>query len=110
MELKDILTVCLATLITLVVAHISVFWVVRTLYPPVVPVPVQAPMPVQMEAPAKTVTFTEPAIVEQHVDLPTYETALPGKAAGEEGRAGGPPPPESTAIQRQPRVDVPNAQ
>ncbi len=114
MELKDILAVSFATLVTLVIAHLAVFWVVRTLYPPaptLIAQHVVEPKPVSTE-PVKTVTFTEPPVVEQHVDLPTYETALPSKAPREEGepRRGGPPPPESTSIQREPRVDVPNAQ
>ena len=104
MELTDILTISVTALIMIVLTHIAVFWVVRTLYPP-------PPVPVRVAEPVKTVTFTEPPVVEQHVDLPTYETPLPSKAPGQEGeRKPGPPPPESTAIQREPRVDVSNAQ
>ena len=107
MELTDILSISVTALVMLVLTHIAVFWVVRTLYPP----PAQAQAPVRIAQPVKTVTFTEPPVVEQHVDLPTYEAPLPGKAPGQEGeRKPGPPPPESTAIQREPRVDVSNTQ
>ena len=34
MDFKDILSIAIASLIVLVVAHFAVFWVVKTLYPP----------------------------------------------------------------------------
>ena len=85
MEFKDILSVALATLIVLVVSHFAVFWVVRTLYPPVPqPMPVVAPV-VLAPVVEEPQTFTQPPIVEQHVTLPTYETSVPLEAARQEG-------------------------
>lgn len=86
MELKDILVVALSTLIVLMIAHVAVFWIVRTLYPPVAPV---AP------------TFTQPVVIQepqQNVTIPTYETPIPVEAPREEEPRRGPPPPEATSI------------
>jgi len=88
MEFKDILSVALATLIVLVVSHFAVFWVVRTLYPPI-PAPQQVimaqPPPIVSEPVIEPQTFTQPSVVEQHVTLPTYETSVPLEAARQEG-------------------------
>lgn len=66
----DILGTALSVLVILVLTHLAVFWVVRTLYPPA-PAPAPAPAPVQQ-------TFTQPSQVEQasHVTVPTYETPV----------------------------------
>lgn len=114
MELKDLVSVAFASLIVLVVAHLAVFWVVKTLYPP--PVPNPTPMPVQVpvvQEPVKTVTFTEPPVTEQqNVTVPTYETPLPSQAPNQEGEPTrkGPPPAESTSIRGKSGVDVSNTQ
>ncbi len=103
MELQEILSVAIGTLVVVVIAHFAVFWVVRTLYPPsVAPAPAPAPAPVQIPEPV----FTPPPVLEQHVTLPTYETAVPVEAAREERR--GPPPPEDTSIKRKTGVDSPD--
>lgn len=85
MELKDILVVALSTLIVLMIAHVAVFWIVRTLYPPVAPVVAPAPV------------FT-PAPIIQDVTIPTYEAPIPVEAPREEEPRRGPPPPEATSI------------
>lgn len=107
MELKDILTISISSLIILVVAHIAVFWVVRTLYPPSSPVYVslaQAPAP-------PPVTFIEPPSIEQqNVTVPTYEAPVLPKPISKEELRGGPPPAEATAIQRDTGLDIPNTQ
>lgn len=107
MELMDILTIAFASIIVLVIVHIAVFWVVRTLYPPTHAV-VHVPIPVQP-------TFTQPAVIhqepQQDVILPTYEAPLPIEAARkEEPERKGPPPPESTSIHGNTRVDPAVAQ
>ena len=113
MELKDILSVAFASLIVLVVAHLAVFWVVKTLYPPpAAPVPVPVQVQVAQE-PVKTVTFTEPPVTEQqNVTVPTYETPLPSQTPNQEGEPTrkGPPPAESTSIRGKSGVDVSNTQ
>lgn len=94
MEFSEILSIALASLIVLVIAHFAVYWVVRTLYPPT-PVQVIAPVPVS----APTVSFTEPPITEQqNVVVPTYEAPVPIETPREESTRRGPPPPESTSI------------
>lgn len=104
MGLSDILTIALASLVTLVAAHIAAFWVVRSLYPPQVPVaPPVAPLVVPQ-------TLTQPALIEQqNVTLPTYETAVPVAPAVQEEPRRGPPPAVATSIKRESGVDTPNA-
>ena len=104
MELQEILSVALGTLIVIVIAHFAVFWVVRTLYPPVVY------MPQQQQA-----VFTPPPVIQQqepiqNVTIPTYETPLPVEAPREEGERKGPPPPEDTSIRGKPGLGSVNAQ
>lgn len=104
MELQEILSVAIGTLVVVVIAHFAVFWVVRTLYPPsIAPVQVVAPAPMPMPVQIPEPVFTPPPVLEQHVTLPTYETAVPVEAAREERR--GPPPPEDTSIKRKTGVD-----
>lgn len=90
MTIQDILSIALASLVVLVVAHFAVVWVVKTMYPPPPPAPV--PMPV--------VSFTPPPVQEQvqHVSVPTYEAPVSAEAPREEGERRGPPPAESTSI------------
>ena len=108
MELQEVLTVSVSALVTVVLAHLAVFWVVRTLYPPP-PKVIQVPVPMPMAAPQVPApipqTYTPPAIPEQqqNVQLPTYSPAPPVEAPREERK--GPPPPEDTSIRRKPGVD-----
>ena len=101
MDLQEILSIALGTLIVVVVAHIAVFWVVRTLYPPiqvqVQPQPVFTPPPIQLQP--------EP---EQHVSVPTYTPPVPVEAPRQEGERKGPPPAESTSIRGESGVDTTN--
>lgn len=101
MELTDVLTIALSTLITVVAAHLAVYWVVKTLYPPTV-----APMPVYTP-PVEVVQAPLPDPV-QHVDLPTYEAPNPVAPASEERK--GPPAPEATSIRGKPGVDPAESQ
>lgn len=103
MGLSDILAIALASLVTLVAAHIAVFWVVRTLYPLQVAVPTPVPVVVPQ-------TLTQaPLIEQQNVTLPTYETVVPVATAVQEEPRRGPPPAVSTSIKRESGVDTPNA-
>jgi len=101
MDLQEILSIALGTLIVVVIAHIAVFWVVRTLYPPtqvqVQPQPVFTPPPIQLQP--------EP---EQHVSVPTYAPPVPVEAPRQEGERKGPPPAESTSIRGESGVDSTN--
>ena len=103
MELQEILSVALGTLIVIVIAHFAVFWVVRTLYPPVV----------YMSQPQQV--FTQPAVVPQqepiqNVTIPTYAPPMPVETPREEGERKGPPPPEDTSIRGNPGLGSTNAQ
>ena len=98
MELQEILSVAIGTLLVVVISHFAVFWVVRTLYPPAPVATVAAPVPV----------FTPPPVLEQqNVVIPTYEAPIPVEAPREERK--GPPAAESTSIRRESGVDAPNA-
>ena len=91
----SVLSVGLATLVLLVLTHLAVFWVVRTLYPPppqvvYVPAPVApAPqintvtVPVTSLLATELPTFTQPAV--QEVNVPTYEKLVSLEAPGQEG-------------------------
>lgn len=90
MDFGNILSTALATLIVLVVIHIAVFWMVRTLYPPaprVAPAPIIVNPPQVTFAPEKTEIFTQPPILEQlqTVNVPTYEAPISLEAAVETG-------------------------
>ena len=90
MDFGDILSTALATLIMLVVIHIAVFWMVRTLYPPaprIAPAPIVANPPQVTFAPMKTEIFTQPPVLEQtqEVNVPTYEVPISLEAANETG-------------------------
>lgn len=105
MELKDILTIAVASIIVLVIAHLAVFWVVRTMYPPsqvqVQPQPQPQPQPQ---------VFTQPVVEQQqHVVIPTYEAPIPVEAPRKEEPARGPPPPEATSIHGASGLDTTNA-
>lgn len=103
MDLKDIISIAIASLIVIVVSHIGAFWVIRTLYPPIVP---QQPSP----PPRPPVVLTEPPSIEQqNVTLPTYETPVFPKPISKEELRSGLPPGEATAIQRETGVVTPNA-
>ncbi len=99
MNVTDIVATAVSTLIVLVLAHLAVYWVVKTLYPP-------APVPVPAAEPVRTVTFAEPP-KEEHVErlvLPTYEAPVPTEAPRETGERRGPPPAESTSIRGDSRM------
>ena len=101
MDLQEILSVALGTLIVVVLAHVAVFWVVRTLYPPtqvqVQSQPVFTPPPIQLQPEA-----------EQHVSVPTFTPPVPVEAPLQEGERKGPPPAESTSIRGESGVDLAN--
>lgn len=73
----EILSIAIATLVVLVLAHFAVYYVVRTLYPP-------APAPAPVPAPAQV--FTQPPVEQQqNVVVPTYETTIPIETPRQEG-------------------------
>ena len=102
MEFSEILSIAIASLIVLVLAHFAVYWVVKTLYPPT---------PI-VSLPAPTVSFTEPPKPEevQHVVVPTYEAPISTEVPRQDEPRRGPPPPESTSIHGDAGNTLPNAQ
>lgn len=117
MELQDILSVAIGTLIVVVVSHFAVFWVVRTLYPPQnqtvfvnapMPPPVVTPTP-PPPPPEMPPVFTPPTQVEQtgNVTLPTYNPNVLPDLPPEQRK--GPPPPEETSKRGKPGLGTPLA-
>ena len=103
----ELISIVLASILAIVVAHVASYFVIRTLYPPPV-VPATA-----VPAPPVPVVFTQPPIIEQqNVTLPTYEAPVSTEAPREEGEPErrGPPPPESTSIHGNSRVAVSDTQ
>lgn len=96
----ELVSIVLASIVAIVVAHIGAFFVIKSLYPPT---PTTVP-----------VVFTQPVVnnptEEQNVTLPTYEAPLPTEAPREEGERRGPPPPESTSIHGNSRVAASDTQ
>lgn len=103
MNLQEILSIAFATLLILVAAHFCVYYVIRTLYPPT-PAPVSAPIPVQATPIPKT-NFEVPRQVEQHVDIPTYETPVSLEAPRQEGATNIENLLQDPPVQRDTRVD-----
>ena len=101
MELKDVLTISISAILVLVIAHLAVFFVVKTMYPP-------KPVEYIPPAPTPVVTYTQPVIEQQqNVVIPTYEAPLSMEAPSEKGPTRqGPPPAESTSIRGDSRVDT----
>lgn len=100
MELKDLISVVIASIVAIVLAHIGAYYVIKSLYPPT---PAVVPPP--------SVAFTEPPVIQQQdVTLPTYEAPVPAQAPREEGERRGPPPPESTSIHGNSGVAASNTQ
>lgn len=107
MELKDVLTISISAILVLVIAHLAVFFVVKTMYPPEQPKHVEYIPP-----PTPVVTYTQPVVEQQqNVVIPTYEAPLSMETPSEKGPTRqGPPPAESTSIRGDSRVDIANPQ
>ena len=85
MELTSILSIAMSGLIMIVLTHIAVFWVVRSLYPPA-PQVVYYPQNV-IVPPQSQPVLTQPPRQEQteSVNVPTYQAPLQLEAANQEG-------------------------
>ena len=76
MNTTDILSLALTSLAVLVAIHLSVFWVVKTMFPPVTPAPAPAPAPTPAPTPAPAPSvpvYVEPTETRQEIHVPTYE-------------------------------------
>jgi len=75
MEAYDIIAIAMSSLVMLIVIHLSVFGVIRWMYP--LPPP---PPQVRFVEPS----FTQPAEPKQVINVPTYEKPVPVEAPREE--------------------------
>lgn len=91
------LVMAMSSLIMLIVIHVSVFAVVRWMYPPM---PVQQVRFAEPPAQAPPPPFTQPPQMKQEVNVPTYETPLPMEAPREERQPNAGAKPEGAAAQR----------
>ena len=92
MEAFDVLTLAMSSLIMLIAIHVSVFGVVRWMYPPTPPAPqVRFAEPMVAAPPPPTqssaLPFTEPPHLKQEVNVPTYAPPVSVEAPREDGRA-----------------------
>lgn len=93
MEAYDVLVIAMSSLVMLIVIHLSVFGVVRWMYPP------SPPQPQVRFVEPQPPPFTEPAHLKQEVNVPTYAPPIPVEAPREVGNAE-PGKPSGTAAER----------
>lgn len=86
MEAYDVLVTALSSLVMLIVIHLSVFGVVRWMYPPQSSQP-QVRFADPPVAPRPPPSFTEPPQTKQEVNVPTYAPPVSVEAPREEGGA-----------------------
>lgn len=75
-SLSSVLSVVIASFVVLVVAHLSAFFVIRKMYPPTTTKVVEWVEPPPQIPQQKEQSFVHPSMMEQHVDLPTYEVPV----------------------------------
>ena len=97
MEAYDVLVMAMSSLIMLIVIHVSVFAVVRWMYPPT---PVQQVRFAEPPARAPPPPFTQAAQMKQEVNVPTYETPVSMEAPREERQPNGTAKPEGATAER----------
>ena len=96
MEPYDVLVISMSSLIMLIVIHVSVFGVIRWMYPTT---PAQvAPTRVRFAPPPPS--FTEPPKMKQEVNVPTYAPPVSMEAPREERQPSGTAKPEGAAAER----------
>ena len=108
MKSYDVLVTAMSSLIMLIVIHVSVYGVVRWMYPPTPPQQVRFAEPImQAQAPppppftqSSTLPFTQPTQMKQEVNVPTYETPISMEAPREERQPNGTAKPEGAAAER----------
>lgn len=99
------LVMAMSSLIMLIVIHVSVFAVVRWMYPPVPVQQVRFAEPIAQAPPppftqSSTLPFTQSPQMKQEVNVPTYETPVPMEAPREERQPSGTAKPEGAATER----------
>ena len=104
MEAYDVLVMAMSSLIMLIVIHVSVFAVIRWMYPPM-PQQVRFAEPPARVAPppftqSSTLPFTQSTQMKQEVNVPTYETPVSMEAPREERQPNTGAKPEGAAAER----------
>ena len=94
MEAYDVLVLATSSLIMLILIHVSVFGVVRWMYPqpqpqvrfvePVLPPPPFTQSPTLPFTQSPTLPFTQPSHVRQEVNVPTYAAPVSVEAPRED--------------------------
>jgi hypothetical protein len=103
MEAYDVLVMAMSSLIMLIVIHVSVFAVVRWMYPPMPVQQVRFAEPVAQAPPftqSSTLPFTQPAQMKQEVNVPTYAPPVSMEAPGEERQPNPAAKPEGSSAER----------
>jgi len=88
MEAYDVLVTAMSSLVMLIIIHLSVFGVVRWMYP-TAPPPQQvrfAEPVAQAQPPPPPPLFTQTSQDRQEVNVPTYAPPVPVEAPREDGR------------------------
>ena len=87
MQLLELLTTIVGVIVALVLIHVAVYYVVRTLYPPTAPTPIVTFVEPPREPPP---AFTElPSYDQQQtVNVPTLEEPVRLEAANSQGNTG----------------------
>ena len=105
MEAYDVLVMAMSSLIMLIVIHVSVFAVVRWMYPPM-PQQVRFAEPVAQAPPpppftqSSTLPFTQPTQMKQEANVPTYAPPVSMEAPREERQPNGTAKPEGATAER----------
>ena len=103
MKSYDVLVAAMSSLIMLIVIHVSVYGVVRWMYPPM-PIQQQVrfaePIAQAQAPPPPHPPFTQPPQMKQEVNVPTYETPISMEAPREERQPSGTAKPEGAAAER----------
>ena len=94
MEPYDVLVMSMSSLIMLIVIHVSVFGVVRWMYP------AAPPQQVRFAVPPPPPPFTEPVHMKQEVNVPTYAPPVSVEAPREERQPNAAAKPEGSAAER----------
>jgi hypothetical protein len=89
MEALDVITLALSSLIMLILIHISVFALVRWMYPVQPPAPMVRFAEPAPQPPPPPPPFTEPPHMKQEVNVPTYAPPVSVEAPREAGRVDG---------------------
>ena len=93
------LVMAMSSLIMLIVIHVSVFAVVRWMYPPM-PQQVRFAEPIAQAPPPPPPPFTQPTQMKQEANVPTYAPPVSMETPREERQPNGTAKPEGATAER----------